>query len=148
MMTLKEKLQHRKYLNQKRKELYNNHCKKDNPYREDNAGLIDYVIYTVLSEQMLNKNGGELEALQILSNRGIDVKYQEPIPIVSQGGKLEHLYIADILYNNVIIEIDGSSHGINRQIRDFYRDEDTKKAGYTTKRFRTSEVYKLKNEIL
>lgn len=146
IMTLKQRIEHKKYLDRIKKSLYKKYCTQDNPYKEENKDRINYVIYNVLSKQMLNKNKAELEALQILSNRGINVKYQEPIPILSKGGKLEHLYIADILIGNTIVEIDGSFHDKERQLRDLYRDELTNKAGYITKRFKTSEVSKLKEE--
>ena len=145
-MTLKQKLEHRKYLNQIKHNLYKKYCTKDNPYSYHNLDHIDYVVDNVLSRQIMQQNPAELEALQILSNRGIDVKYQEPIPIMSAGGKLEHLYIADIVIGKTIIEIDGSSHDEEKQLRDYYRDEQTAKAGYVTKRLHTTEVYKLKEE--
>lgn len=145
-LSFKEKLKHKQYLNQIKHNLYKKCCTKDNPYRNDNIEHIDYVIYNVLSKQMIQQNPAELEALQILFNRGIYPKYQEPIPILSKGGKLEHLYIADMVIGNTIIEIDGSFHDEERKLKDFYRDEQTTKAGYITKRYKPSEVSKLKEE--
>ena len=147
-MNLKDKIEHRKHLNRVSKDLYKRcKCTEDNPYMEHNIDRIDYVVYNVLSEQIKKENPAEMEALQILSNRGINAKYQEPIPILTEGGKLERLYIADIVVGNTIIEIDGSSHDDKERLaKDFYRDELTQKAGYKTKRFSPTEVYKLKEE--
>ena len=91
-------------------------------------------------------NPYELRALDILTGRGFFPEYQAPIPILSEGGKLEHLYLADILIKNTIIEIDGKCHEKNKG-SDLYRDKLTKEAGYITKRFSASEIYKLKEEM-
>lgn len=139
--------EHKQYLNQVRKQLYKQYCNPDDKYYSHNADLVDYVISNVLSRQVLQQNPAELEALEILKNRGMDVKYQEPIPILSEGGKLEHLYIADIVIGKTIVEIDGSFHeDMERQARDIYRDEQTQKAGYVTKRYLPYEVERLKDE--
>lgn len=96
---------------------------------------------------MLQENQSELEAMRILSNRGIFAEYQKLIPILSEGGKLEHLCVADIAIGKTIVEIDGSYHReLEQQIRDYYRDENIKNAGYTIKRYSTQELNKLKEE--
>lgn len=148
-MTLRDKIQHRKYLNIKRNNLYKDYewlFNKDNPYCDYNKKKSSFVIYNILSNQILQQNSFELKALQILSNRGIDnVKYQELIPILSEGGKLEHLYVADIVIGNTIIEIDGKSHDSKKQ-EDEERDRQILGAGYITKRFSTSDIDKLRVE--
>lgn len=111
-----------------------------------NRDRIDYVVDNVLCKQLEYQNSFEIQALQILSNAGIsNVKYQEPIPIFGEGGKLEHLYIADILVNDdTIIEIDGSSHTW-KNLKDSKRDENTQNAGYITKRFTPKNLNQIKD---
>lgn len=137
-----------KEIERRRKELYRKYCKADNKYQLYNMDKIDYVMSNILAQQLRQKNPAELEALQILKEKGIDVKYQETIPILSEGGKLEHLWLVDLLVNNnTIIEIDGSYHDDPEKLmKDSYRDELTSKAGYVTKRYLTTEVSKLKEE--
>lgn len=142
-MTLRDKIEHRKYLKAIKESLYKKLCSDDNPYKEENKARIDFVIDKVFNKQILNNNPYELRALDILTGRGFLPDYQAPIPILSEGGKLEHLYLADILINNTIIEIDGKCHNKHS---DSYRDKLTKEAGYITKRYSTSEIYKLKEE--
>lgn len=129
--------------------LYKKFCQQNNSYREYNRDLIDYVVDNVLSPQLKQKNPAEMEALQILKDKGINnIKYQELIPILDTGGKIEHLYVADIVINDdTIIEIDGSYHQDQYKLsKDFNRDQITSKAGYKTKRYLTTEVSKLKEE--
>lgn len=48
--------------------------------------------------------------LKRLFAHNIEPKVQQPIPILSEGGKLEHLYLADIVVDKTIIEVDGPQH--------------------------------------
>ena len=139
-----------KEIEKRRKELYRKYCKADNKYQLYNMDKIDYVMSNILAQQLRQKNPAELEATKILKDLGIEnVKYQETIPILNSGGKLENLWLADIVVNdNVIVEIDGSYHDDPEKIsRDIYRDEITKKAGYVTKRYLTTEMERLKNDF-
>ena len=148
-MTIEEKEKRSQYIRSIKYKLYKIHCTQDNQYRDENRELIDYVVDNVLSPQLKQQNPAELEALEILKERGIkNVKYQEFIPILSSGGKIEHLYVADIMVNdNTIIEIDGSYHQNTYKLtRDFNRDQITSQAGYKTKRYLPAEVKKLKEE--
>lgn len=137
------------FLEKKKIELYKKYCDNSNPNWEYNRDQIDYIILEVLSRQLSQENPAELEALDILTNRGIqNIKYQEVIPILSEGGKIEHLYIADIMIGNTLIEIDGSFHtGLLQQEKDILRENLLKSAGYKIKRYATYEVEKLKKEI-
>ena len=135
-------------INIRRKELQKKYCDPNNKYYIYNMDKIDYLMSNILPQQLRQKNPAELEAYQILKDKGLNVKYQETIPIASEGGKLEYLWLADLVVNdNVIVEIDGSYHDDPEKIsRDTFRDEITKKAGYTTKRYLTTEMDKLKAE--
>ena len=49
-MTLRDKIEHRKYLKAIKESLYKKHCTDDNPYKEDNKKRIDFVIDKVFNK--------------------------------------------------------------------------------------------------
>jgi hypothetical protein len=61
----------------------------------------------IYKPQIKHYNWNEDKVLKRLFAHNIEPKVQQPIPILSQGGKLEHLYLADIVVGKTIIEVDG-----------------------------------------
>ena len=114
-----------------RKELYDKYYSGE--FAEENKSRIDFVL-DLREKQLALKNKLEKYILDKLAKRFENIQYQVPIPILENGGKLEHIYLADILVNNTnIVEIDGNLHK-DRPEYDKNRDRLTTSAGYTTYR--------------
>ena len=119
---------------QKRK-LYKKFVK--GPYAKHNMERINYVINKVYKKQIRVYNSNEQKVIARLQAHKIYPKVQQPIPILSSGGKLEHLYLADIVVGKTIIEVDGPQH---KKEYDQKRDELTAAQGYKTIRIPTSDL--------
>lgn len=124
-------------LKQKRK-LYRQFV-KDSPYAAWNKSRIDYVLNNVYKKQLKIYNSNEEKVISRLKFKNIIPEVQKLIPIQSEGGKLQHLYIADIVVGNTIIEVDGPQH---KEKYDSIRDQNTSKLGYKTIRIPTSDLSK------
>lgn len=106
-------------------------------YAKHNIERINYVIDKVYKKQLRVYNKNEEKVIQHLKAHNIYPKVQQPIPILSSGGKLEHLYLADIVVGKTIIEVDGPQH---KKAYDDKRDELTASLGYKTIRIPTSDL--------
>ena len=106
-------------------------------YAKHNIERINYVIDKVYKKQIRIYNTNEEKVIQRLKAHKIYPKVQQPIPILSSGGKLEHLYLADIVVGKTIIEVDGPQH---KKEYDQKRDELTAAQGYKTIRIPTSDL--------
>lgn len=115
--------------------LYKKFC--TGPHAKHNQQRIDFVINKIYKRQIKHFNWNEHQVLKRLYAHNIQPKVQQPIPILSQGGKLEHLYLADIVVGDVIIEVDGPQH---KPEYDQKRDELTAAQGYKTIRIPTSDL--------
>jgi len=82
----------------------------NSPFSTYNRKHIDWVLSHVYKKQISNYNPNEEKVISFLSNNNIKCQTQTPIPILSEGGKLQHLYLADITVGNTIIEVDGPQH--------------------------------------
>lgn len=119
-----------------RKKLYNKYVTNSAYYRH-NKQRIDYVLNKVYNRQLKHFNWNEERVLTRLRAKGIEPKQQVLIPIVQQGGKIQHLYIADLVVGNTIIEVDGPQHD---PIKDKERDRLTATLGYDTIRIPTTDL--------
>lgn len=106
-------------------------------YADFNKSRIDYVFDNVYKKQLKIYNSNEEKVKARLEEMGIEPEVQKIIPIQSKGGKLEHLYIADMVVGDTIIEVDGSQH---RKKYDDKRDKQTSDLGYNTIRIPTSDL--------
>lgn len=104
------------------------------PYARHNLDRINYVM-KIYKKQTKKINTNEEKVINQLKEHNIWCETQKPIPILSSGGKLEHLYLADIVVGKTIIEVDGPQH---KKAYDNKRDELTASLGYKTIRIPTS----------
>lgn len=118
-----------------RKKLYRKFVK--GKYEEWNKSRIDYVLDNVYKKQLKIYNSNEEKVKARLQAKGLEPEQQKIIPIASKGGKLQHLYIADMVVGNTIIEVDGPQH---KKKYDDYRDKLTAEEGYSTIRIPTSDL--------
>lgn len=125
-------------VNIKRQELYKKYV-LNSPFAKQNKYRIDYVLDKVYRKQLKIYNTNEQKVIDRLTAHDIPLESQKLIPILSEGGKLEHLYIADIVVGNTIIEVDGPQHQKTIEY-DNNRDELTSELGYTTIRIPTSDL--------
>lgn len=109
------------------------------PHAKHNQQRIDFVINKIYKPQIRRYNWNEDQVLKRLFAHNIEPKVQQPIPILSEGGKLEHLYLADIVVDKTIIEVDGPQHD---PVKDQKRDQLTAAQGYKTIRIPTSDLSK------
>lgn len=107
------------------------------PFAKHNQQRIDFVMNKIYKPQIKHYNWNEDQVLKRLFAHNIEPKVQQPIPVLSQGGKLEHLYLADIVVGKTIIEVDGPQH---KPEYDQKRDELTAAQGYKTIRIPTSDL--------
>lgn len=107
-------------------------------YAAHNRDRIDYVM-RLREQQIQEKNSYEQVVADWLDFHRIPYEWQKAIPLLSGGGKIDHLYLADFVVGKVIIEIDGSSHD-KKTKRDHQRDLNTSKLGYFTIRIPTDEL--------
>lgn len=70
---------------------------------------------------------------------GLTPEQQYIIPIQKHGGKLDHIYIADMVVGTTIIEVDGPQHEKNKKW-DEERDRLTAGMGFSTIRIPTSDL--------
>jgi very-short-patch-repair endonuclease len=91
----------------------------------------------IYRKQTRRINTNEAKVINRLQQHGVEYKTQTPIPILSSGGKLEHLYLADIVVGKTIIEVDGPQH---KKSYDKERDRQTSSLGYKTIRIPTSDL--------
>lgn len=108
-------------------------------YATFNKQRIDYVIKNVYKKQLQVFNSNEQKVINRLQDRGLEPQTQKIIPIIQAGGKINHLYIADIVVGNTIIEVDGPQHNKNKKWDDT-RDKYTLQEGYNTIRIPTSDL--------
>lgn len=106
------------------------------PYAKHNLDRINYVM-KIYRKQTKKINTNEEKVINRLKEHNIWCETQQPIPILSSGGKLEHLYLADIVVGKTIIEVDGPQH---KKEYDQKRDELTAAQGYKTIRIPTSDL--------
>ena len=106
------------------------------PHAKHNLDRINYVM-KIYRQQTRRVNINEEKVIKRLFDHGIKCEVQQPIPILSDGGKLEHLYLADIVVGKTIIEVDGPQH---KEEYDQKRDELTATQGYKTIRIPTSDL--------
>lgn len=106
------------------------------PYARHNLDRINYVM-KIYRKQTKKLNTNEEKVINRLKEHNIWCETQQPIPILSSGGKLEHLYLADIVVGKTIIEVDGPQH---KKAYDRERDELTASLGYKTIRIPTSDL--------
>lgn len=125
-------------VNIKRRELYRKYV-LNSPFAKQNKYRIDYVLDKVYRKQLKIYNTNEQKVIDRLTAHDIPLESQKLIPILSEGGKLEHLYIADIVVGNTIIEVDGPQHQKTVEY-DNNRDKLTSELGYTTIRIPTSDL--------
>ena len=125
-------------VNIKRRELYRKYV-LNSPFAKQNKYHIDYVLDKVYRKQLKIYNTNEQKVIDRLTAHDIPLESQKLIPILSEGGKLEHLYIADIVVGNTIIEVDGPQHQKTIEY-DNNRDKLTSELGYTTIRIPTSDL--------
>ena len=125
-------------VNIKRQELYKKYV-LNSPFAKQNKYRIDYVLDKVYRKQLKIYNSNEQKVIDRLTAHDIPLESQKLIPILSEGGKLEHLYIADIVVGNTIIEVDGPQHQKTIEY-DNNRDKLTSELGYTTIRIPTSDL--------
>ena len=125
-------------VNIKRQELYKKYV-LNSPFAKQNKYRIDYVLDKVYRKQLKIYNSNEQKVIDRLTAHDIPLESQKLIPILSEGGKLEHLYIADIVVGNTIIEVDGPQHQKTIEY-DNNRDRLTSELGYTTIRIPTSDL--------
>lgn len=125
-------------VNIKRRELYRKYV-LNSPFAKQNKRHIDYVLDKVYRKQLKIYNTNEQKVIDRLTAHSIPLESQKLIPILSDGGKLEHLYIADIVVGNTIIEVDGPQHQKTIEY-DNNRDKLTSELGYTTIRIPTSDL--------
>lgn len=125
-------------VNIKRRELYRKYV-LNSPFAKQNKYRIDYVLDKVYRKQLKIYNTNEQKVIDRLTTHDIPLESQKLIPILSEGGKLEHLYIADIVVGNTIIEVDGPQHQKTIEY-DNNRDKLTSELGYTTIRIPTSDL--------
>lgn len=108
-----------------------------------NKSRIDYVIDNVYSKQITRSNPWENVVKNWLTSHNIPYKFQEFIPILKKGGKIEHLYLADFVVGNTIIEVDGKQHNKQKE-KDKLRDQQTEALGYKTIRIPTKDLFQPK----
>lgn len=125
-----------------RKILYRKYVK--GTWAKWNKSRIDYVLSKVYKKQLNANNPCEKKVKKKLQERGFNPIEQKLIPIESKGGKLQHLYIADFVVGQTIIEVDGKQH-LKQKSWDKVRDVYTSQLGYKTIRIPTTD---LKNEII
>lgn len=106
------------------------------PHAKHNLDRINYVM-KIYRKQTKKINTNEEKVINRLKEHNIWCETQQPIPILSSGGKLEHLYLADIVVGKTIIEVDGPQH---KPKYDQKRDELTAAQGYKTIRIPTSDL--------
>ena len=127
-----------------KEELYKQYCQ--GIYSEQNKDRIDFVL-NLRQEQLNNQNALELYVLNRLSKSFDNIQYQVPIPIIKDGGKLDHIYLADMVINNThIVEIDGKMHELQKDY-DNNRDKLTKEAGFTTHRLTKFDFKTINNLV-
>lgn len=119
-----------------RRRLYKKYA-VDGKYAEFNKSRIDFVLDKVYRRQLKIYNSNEEKVKARLEAKGLEPEVQKIIPIASKGGKLQHLYIADMVVGNTIIEVDGPQH---RKKYDDRRDKQTGDLGYSTIRIPTSDL--------
>ena len=105
-------------------------------HAQHNLNRINYVM-RIYRKQTRRINTNEAKVINRLQQYGVEYKTQTPIPILSSGGKLEHLYLADIVVGKTIIEVDGPQH---KKSYDKERDRQTSSQGYKTIRIPTSDL--------
>ena len=108
-------------------------------YSKYNKERIDWVLKNVYKKQISRFNYNENKVITRLYNKGIQAESQKILPVLSEGGKIEHLYIADIVVGTTIIEVDGPQHE-NTKEYDNIRDQALSNLGYTTIRIPTSDL--------
>lgn len=101
-----------------------------------NLNRINYVM-KIYRKQTRRVNTNEAKVINRLQQHGVEYTTQTPIPILSSGGKIEHLYLADIVVGKTIIEVDGPQH---KKSYDRERDRQTSSLGYKTIRIPTSDL--------
>lgn len=106
------------------------------PYARHNLDRINYVM-KIYRKQTKKINTNEEKVINRLKEYNIQCETQQPIPILSSGGKIEYLYLADIIVDKTIIEVDGPQHKLEY---DQKRDELTAAQGYKTIRIPTSDL--------
>lgn len=124
-------------INQQKKILYNKYVKGENA--NYNKQRIDWVLQNVYKKQIKTLNRNEEKVLNRLFNHRIYAESQKIIPILQSGGKINHLYVADIVVDKTIIEVDGPQHEKQKEwdaVRDIY----TKQEGYSVIRIPTTDL--------
>lgn len=121
-----------------RRKLYKDYVYKS-PYSKYNKQRIDYILENVYKRQLKIFNKNEQKVIDRLKLHGIAPTQQKLIPIAQSGGKLEHLYIADMIIGSTIIEVDGPQHEKSKEW-DEERDKLTSELGYSTIRIPTSDL--------
>ena len=121
-----------------RRKLYQDYV-LNSPYKVYNKKHIDFVLNKVYQRQLKIYNKNEQKVINRLIEHGLEPKTQELIPVLSKGGKLDHLYIADMVVGSTIIEVDGPQHEKQKEW-DEERDSLTSSLGYTTIRIPTNDL--------
>ena len=106
-------------------------------YAKYNKERIDFVLKRVYKKQISSYNKCEEKVFTRLIKKGLTPQSQKIIPIIKDGGKIDHLYIADFVVGNTIIEVDGPQH---KESYDNKRDKLTSDLGYNTIRIPTSDL--------
>lgn len=106
-------------------------------YAKYNKERIDFVLKRVYKKQISSYNKCEEKVFVRLIKKGLTPQSQKIIPIIKDGGKIDHLYIADFVVGNTIIEVDGPQH---KESYDNKRDKLTSDLGYNTIRIPTSDL--------